>query len=67
MEPTSRDGRTGRRPHQVAPARPWSISALTQQQAQDADSSMARDEWKDGAPAPDSAVPTVFESTYFLP
>ncbi|MDB5236439.1 MAG: hypothetical protein JWR44_3432 [Hymenobacter sp.] len=44
----------------------WTISADTRQCAQEADASMARDEWKYAAPTPANPALPVAESKYFL-
>jgi len=44
----------------------WAISADTQQCAQEADASMAQDDWKYASPGITTTVSPVTESNYFL-
>jgi hypothetical protein len=44
----------------------WAISADTQQCAQEADASMAQDDWKYASPGITTTVSPVAESNYFL-
>ena len=44
----------------------WTISADTRQCAQEADASMAQDDWKYASPGITTTVPPVAGSNYFL-
>ena len=44
----------------------WAISADTRQCAQEADASMAQDDWKYASPSITTTVSPVAESNYFL-